>query len=204
MPILANTVIASLEEDIPRYEKIIAREGTKQWGQGVEHDGKFYDVLSDYKDTAIPGLEDCNLMLLRDAARNIVYSCYYKLVGIRGIGTRIVQVEVRCNVPGLARAAMHYFMHFPNAALRTDISNTPAGRKMWERFIAQRGYGYHFHLAELLIDLRTPFGATNQDANQVETFENLRHYSPDEEIWHPNRKSGYVTVVYATKESLLL
>lgn len=197
MPILANTIIATLEDDADRYTDMLIASTVSDV---LEHDGAVYDVYSSLSDKEIPGLEDCSLMVLTDSDNTIVYSCYYKLVGTRVFGKRIVQVEVRCSVPGLARAVMERLVQ-KGLTLRTDISNTPAGRKMWERFIQQSGF--NFYLAELTIDLRAPQGFINQDANQPEIYKNLRRLSPDEEVWHPNRKSGYVTVVYATKEKLL-
>lgn len=197
MPILANTIIATLEEDADRYTDMLIESTVSDV---LEHDGAVYDVYANLSDKEIPGLEDCALMVLTDSDNAIVYSCYYKLIGTQVFGKRIVQVEVRCSVPGLARVVMERLVQ-KGLTVRTDISNTPAGRKMWERFIQQSGF--NFYLAELTIDLRAPQGFINQDANQPEIYKNLRHLSPDEEIWHPNRKSGYVTVVYATKEKLL-
>ena len=197
MPILANTVIATLEDDADRYADMLVNARVYSV---VKFDGNAYDLYAGLSDTEIDGLEDCTLMLLTDADNAVVYSCYYKVASAPKFGIRVVQVEVRCSVPGLARHMMQRMVNNGHV-IRTDISNTPAGRKMWERFIQQNDFEYF--IADLSIDLRKPYGHTNQDANQNEIYENLRKLEAGEEIWHPNRKSGYVSVVYATKVSPL-
>jgi hypothetical protein len=198
MPILANALIAPLEDDIDRYAQII---GDDSINCGVmEHDGITYE-MREFQDTEITGLEDCRVRTLNVYGTDeIVYSCYFKSVRSPTFGQRVVQVEVRTQVPGLARAVMRNQILQRGRCLRSDISNTPAGRKMWERFIQQGDF--NFYLADLSIDLRKPYGAHNQDANQIEIFQNLRPYDAKEKVWHDNRQ-GDVIVVYATTERLL-
>lgn len=198
MPILADSILEPIGYDIDRYNNILDSQ-TCAYRGGITLGGVFYTAV-EICDTEINGLENCRLLLLYSIDEGIVYSCYFKHVMTKTFGHRVVQVEVRCTVPGLARAAMsEYFMRHYDS-LRTDISNTPAGRKMWERFISQDGF--NFYLSDLTIDLRNEQGAHNQDAYQPEIYQNLRHYNADEQIWHDNRK-GDVIVVYATNEKLL-
>lgn len=198
MPILANAVLEQIGNDVDRYEDILNSQ-TCAYRGSITYDGVIYTAV-EISDTEINGLDDCRLLLLYSQQDGIVYSCYFKHVTTETFGHRVVQVEVRCTVPGLARAAMSEYFMLHYDSLRTDISNTPAGRKMWERFIRQDGF--NFYLADITIDLRTENGAHNQDAYRPEIYQNLRHYNADEQIWHDNRK-GDVIVVYATNEKLL-
>lgn len=196
MPILANALIAKLDDDVARYQQIIETD-SMNCGTLV-HDGVTYNIR-EFQDTEIAGLEDCRVRTL-SVRDEIVYSCYFKFVRSMMFGTRVVQVEVRTQVPGLARAVMRNQILERGWCMRSDISNTPAGRKMWERFIQQGEF--NFYLADLSIDLRTPDGALNQDANQLEIIHSLRPYDANEKVWHDNRQ-GDVIVIYATTERLL-
>ena len=195
MPILANALIEKLEVDYDRYCDLL--QGTQCGYLLKTHTDTF--VAYDVKDTAIPGLEDCRLLLVR-LKDEIVYSCYYKVVDNPFFGKRVVQVEVRTVSHGLARLVMSQYFLKRFDAIRTDISNTPAGRKMWEKFIGTDQY--EFYIAELSIDARTELGRRNQNANSVESILNLRRLTTDDVIWHDNRR-GNVSVIYATNASIL-
>lgn len=200
MPILANASLPMLELDIDRYEHILNTQ-TCMYRGGAYHEDTYYKFV-EISDTEINGLEDCRVLLAYADSTNggIVYSCYFRQAKTSKFGQRVVQVEVRCTVPGLAREIMReYFMRHYDT-LRTDISNTPSGRRMWEKFVLDAGQ--HYYLADVSIDLRKPYGASNQDANQPEIYQNLRPYNADEMIWHDNRQDA-VVVVYATNEKLL-
>lgn len=200
MPILANAELPLLEQDIERYNYILNTQTCAYTG-GIVHEGIEYKTV-EISDTEINGLEDCRVLVMYSTPGDgeIVYSCYFRRAVIPVLGRRVVQIEVRCNIPGLARAAMsQYFLKRYNA-VRTDISNTPSGMRMWKRFIKQ---GKHnFYLADVSIDMRGPHGEHNQNANLPEIYQNLRNYNAGEKIWHDNRK-GDVVVVYATKGKLL-
>lgn len=196
MPILANALIEKIEVDHDRYCDLLQNETCVRLVHGDNATFAAFEVV----DTAVPGLEDCKLLLLADMYE-VVYACYYKVAVHPIFGKRVVQVEVRTEVPGLARLVMSQYFLQRFDSLRTDISNTPAGRKMWEKFI-KNSNEQEIYIADLSIDANTELGRRNQDANTVEEIQNLRRLTSDDVIWHDNRR-GNVSVVYATHASIL-
>jgi len=195
MPILANALIDKIEVDHDRYCDLLRYEKYVRLIHGDNATFTAYEIV----DTAVPGLEDCKLLLVADMCE-VVYACYYKVANHPTFGQRVVQVEVRTDVPGLARLIMSQYFLQRYVSIRTDISNTPAGRKMWEKFI--KADQQEFYIADLPIDANTELGRHNQNANNVETVNNLRRLTTDDVIWHDNRR-GNVSVVYATNASIL-
>lgn len=189
MPILANALDVPIEVDQPRYTQLI--KGCRHIDV-VDFDMRYY--LYDVQDVYVPGLENCRLCLLTDG-RDVLYSCYYNLVTHPQLGKRIVQVEVRCDVPGLARHMMGYYLEKYDT-LRTEITHTPAGRNMWLRFMENAKYD--FLMASLAIDATTEKGLNNQNSALPENFYNLRTADVTK-AWHDNKQD--VVVIYAIKES---
>jgi hypothetical protein len=196
MPILANALIERIDVDRDRYLGLINRCKYAILMKEGDDTYRAYET----KDPSVPGLEDCRLLIVTLNDRDIIYSCYFKVVEHPFFGSRVVQVEVRSDEPGTARFVMQRFFLKHYGALRTDISHTPAGRKMWERFIETNQC--NFYIADLPIDANTELGRRNQDANNVEQFYHLRRLTTDDVIWHDNRR-GNVSVIYATNASIL-
>lgn len=194
MPILADPFAIPLSDDEVRYVFL----------QPDAPDFKYSfvtETLTGYllKDETI---EDTELLLLYDDDNVLVYACYFKTAHHHIFGERVVQVEVRCTLPGLARDVMaNYFLkHYDS--IRCDIQTTMAGMRMWDKF--QKSTDFHFYVANVSIDLRTPHGEQNQNANLPETVDDLRPLSdtPVLDLIDSNR-TGIARVIYATNASIL-
>lgn len=194
MPILANPFAIPLSDDEVRYVFLQPDAPDFQYTFGRES-------LTGYllKDETI---EDTELLLMYDDDNVLVYACYFKTAHHQIFGERVVQVEVRSTLPGLARDVMaNYFLkHYDS--VRCDVQTTMAGMRMWDKF--QKDTEFHFYVANVSIDLRTPHGEQNQDANRPETVDDLRPLSdtPVLDLIDSNR-TGIARVIYATNASIL-
>lgn len=199
MPIIADPFTLTLSKDRERYLDLIS---------GCQRD---FVVPSDMglldafvvRDVTVQGLEDLDLLLLVSANREIEYACYYSVASLVGMGKRVVQSEVRCDVPDLARAVMD--MHFLTVydSLRCSIATTAAGLKMWLKFYAEHCDKYSFFLADVCIDTSTKQGCHNQNPANAELYENLRPVTAEFFASSNTNRDNYVTVIYAVKKSEL-
>lgn len=200
MPILAEVVVDAIKEDESRYRSMI-KSGELKLDRIFVHDGIGYNLYLG-KDNYIAALANCRLIALFKGD-DCVYSCYYKMAETPHFGKRVVQVEVRQSgsMVGLARNIMlNYFLkHYDS--IRTDLSNTKSGLKMWQTFFGEQRHNLYFYNARINIDLRQPNGAINQDATCAEYPAHIRRVHTKElpvQWWHDNRE-GNVHVVYALK-----
>jgi hypothetical protein len=194
MPILADPFAIPLSDDEVRYAFLQPDAPDFKYSFGTMS-------LIGYllKDETI---EDTELLLLYDDDTVLVYSCYFKVAHHHTLGERVVQVEVRSTLPGLARDVMaNYFLkHYDS--IRCDIQTTMAGLRMWDKFV--KSTDFHFYVGWLGIDSRTAHGLQNQNANQPETFDAFWALK-DKSVMslQDTNRLGSVSVIYATNASIL-
>jgi hypothetical protein len=206
MPILADPLYESIEDDADRYRQLIADGELVEAGVFAMYRAIPYKIYLGADRLVGNSLAQCRLLVLTKG-HDIVYSCYYKVAENEYFGNRAVQVEVRQapHLPGLARSMMrHYFLREFDA-LRTDLSGTAAGREMWRSFYKQYRKELYFFKGHVNIDLRLSNGSNNQDAACPDRVTHLKHIengcSVRDEMWHDN-KDGNVVVLYASNKPL--
>uniref|UniRef100_A0AB39CDT9 Uncharacterized protein n=1 Tax=Pseudomonas phage HRDY3 TaxID=3236930 RepID=A0AB39CDT9_9VIRU len=206
MPILADSVQETIEDDAERYLQMVASGELRPAGVFAMYKAIPFRMYLGTDRLIGNSLATCRLLVLTKGDE-IVYSCYYKVAENEYFATRAVQVEVRQTprYPGLARAVMrHHFMREFDS-LRTDLSGTECGRNMWRQFYKDYRKELHFYKGFVNIDLRKSDGSNNQDAACPDKVTHLKHMktgsSLRDEMWHDN-KDGNVVVIYATKVPL--
>nr|DAF93603.1 MAG TPA: hypothetical protein [Myoviridae sp. ctshb19] len=206
MPILADNVVETLASEESRYLEMIDRGELVETGVFAYHKAIPFKIFMGTDHYVGEVLAACRLLVLVKG-QDVVYACYYKTAENEYFGNRVVQVEVRQSPawPGLARAMMrhHFLRHFD--AVRTDISGTHDGRRMWQKLYADYRKELYFYQGRLNIDLRTSSGDNNQDAacpDRVTHIKSLKTgVAMRDEMWHDN-KLGNVVVIYMANKPL--
>ena len=206
MPIFADPLYETIEDDADRYRQLIADGELVEAGVFMMYRAIGYRIYLGADRSVGNSLSTCRLMVLTKG-HDIVYSCYYKVAENEYFGNRAVQVEVRQapHLPGLARAVMRHYFLTEFDSLRTDLSGTEAGKKMWRQFYKEYRKELYFYKGFVNIDMRQPYGSINQDAACSERATHLKPMcngaSMRDELWHDN-KQGNVVVIYASTKPL--
>lgn len=193
MPILANPFAIPLSDDEVRYAFL--QPDAPDFKYSFRNETLIGYLLKDET------IEDTELLLLYNDDNELLYSCYFKVAHHPKLGERVVQVEVRCVEPGLARDVMaNYFLkHYDS--IRCDIQTTMAGLRMWDKFV--KSTDFKFYVGWLGIDLRTAHGENNQDANRAEIFDSFGPLNKPVLFYQDTNRLGSVSVIYATNASIL-